>query len=81
MFHDSITDEIRAIRHSLAEKLDNDLVRIVADLQRQQQESGRQYLSLPKRTPRSGEHGEPSVEDGAAMAENVSVKKASEPAT
>jgi RNA binding exosome subunit len=46
------TEEIRAIRHMLAAQFDNDLDRIVADLQRQQQESGREYIRLPKRTPR-----------------------------
>lgn len=46
------TEEIRAIRHKLAAQFDNDLDRIVADLQRQQRESGREYITLPKRTPR-----------------------------
>jgi hypothetical protein len=46
------TEEIRAIRHKLAAQFDNDLDRIVADLQRQQRESGRKYITLPKRTPR-----------------------------
>jgi len=46
------TEEIRAIRHELAAQFDNDLDRIVADLQRQQRESGREYITLPKRTPR-----------------------------
>ncbi len=35
-----ITYQIRAIRHELAAQFDNDLDRIVADLQRQQRESG-----------------------------------------
>jgi hypothetical protein len=47
-----ITEEIRAIRHELAARFDNDLHRIVADLQRQQRESGREYIRLPKRPPR-----------------------------
>lgn len=47
----SPTEEIRAIRHELAARFDNDLDRIVADLQRQQQDSGRQYITLPKRPP------------------------------
>ena len=46
------TEEIRAIRHELAARFDNDLDRIVADLRRQQQESGREYITLPKRPPR-----------------------------
>jgi hypothetical protein len=47
-----ITDEIRAIRHDLAAKFNNDLDRIVADLRRQQLESGREYIRLPKRSVR-----------------------------
>jgi hypothetical protein len=39
-----ITKQIRDTRHRLAEKFDNDLDRIVDDLQRQQCESGRQYV-------------------------------------
>lgn len=46
------TEEIRAIRHELAARFDNNLHRIVADLQRQQRESGREYLVLPRRPPR-----------------------------
>ncbi len=47
-----ITDQIRAIRHELAAQFDNDLDRIVADLQRQQRESGRDYIELARREPR-----------------------------
>jgi hypothetical protein len=46
------TEVIRAIRHELAAQFDNDLDRIVADLRRQEAESGRQYITLPKRPPR-----------------------------
>ena len=46
------TDEIRAIRHELAARFDNDLSRIVEDLRRQQRDSGRTYIRLPKRVPR-----------------------------
>ena len=49
---DSPTDEIRAIRHQLAERFDNDMKRIVDDLRRQQRDSGPQYIRLPKRSPR-----------------------------
>lgn len=45
--HNLITDEIRAIRHELAGRFHNDLDRIIADLQKQQRESGRQYIQLP----------------------------------
>jgi hypothetical protein len=50
----SPTEEIRAARHKLAAQFENDLDRIVADLGRQQAESGRKYISLPKRAPRRG---------------------------
>jgi hypothetical protein len=40
------TEDIRAARHRLAAQFDNDLDRIVADLQRQQRESGREYVTL-----------------------------------
>ncbi len=41
-----ITREIRETRHRLAAKFDNDLDRIVDDLQRQQSESGSRYVDL-----------------------------------
>ncbi len=50
--HNPITEEIRTIRHELAAHFDNDLDRIVEDLRRQQRESGREYIRLPKRLPR-----------------------------
>ena len=49
----SPTEDIRAARHKLAAKFANDLDRIVADIRRQQQESGQEYVTLPKRSPRS----------------------------
>ena len=51
MIHDAITEEIRRIRHELAARFDNDIDRIAEDLQRQQRESGREYITLPKRPP------------------------------
>ena len=45
------TEDIRAARHRLAAQFDNDLDRIVADLRRQQRESGREYITLPNRRP------------------------------
>lgn len=39
-----ITEEIRAIRHHLAAEFDNDLNRIVADLQRKEKASGREVI-------------------------------------
>lgn len=43
------TEDIRAARQKLAALFDNDLDRIVADLRRQQRESGRKYITLPPR--------------------------------
>jgi hypothetical protein len=45
------TEDIRAARHKLSAQFDNDLDRIVADLRRQQRESGRDYVTLPPRRP------------------------------
>jgi hypothetical protein len=45
------TDEIKSIRRKLAAKFDNDVHRIGEELRRQQRESGRSYLKLPKRQP------------------------------
>jgi len=52
MVRDSITEEIREIRHRLAEKFDNDVDRIGADLRRRQEASGRRVVQLPRRRPR-----------------------------
>ena len=68
------TDEIREIRRKLAVEFGNDLHRIAEDIRRQQRESGRTYITLPRRTPRSdrttnqvmppsGEVGRLEVED------------------
>jgi hypothetical protein len=45
------TEDIRAARHKLAARLDNDLDRIVEDLRRQQRESGYEYITLEPRQP------------------------------
>jgi hypothetical protein len=52
MIHDAITERIRAIRHALAAKFDNDIQRIGDDLRRQQSESSRTFVRLPRRQPR-----------------------------
>jgi len=46
------TDEIKAVRHRLGAELDYDLHRVIEDTRRRQQESGREYIRLPKREPR-----------------------------
>lgn len=43
------TDEIKAVRHRLGAAFDYDLDRIVADIQRRQNQSGRRYVTMPAR--------------------------------
>ena len=40
-------EEIRAVRHRLAARFDNDLDRIYEDLRRQQEELGAEYIAPP----------------------------------
>jgi hypothetical protein len=49
VIHDSINEEIRAIRRELAAKFDNDLSAIMADIRRREAADGRTYVSLPRR--------------------------------
>ena len=42
-------EEIKAVRHRLGERFDFDLDRIYADIEKRQESSGRQYLTLPAR--------------------------------
>jgi hypothetical protein len=51
-----ITQQIRESRHQLAAKFDNDLDRIVDDLQRQQRESGRRVVDRSKDATNSTLH-------------------------
>ena len=46
-----IIEEIREIRRNLAAEFDNDVYRIGAELRRQQRESGRRVVRLPKGIP------------------------------
>lgn len=46
------TEDIRAARHRLAAKFDNDLDRIVADLRRQETESNAEFVTLASRQPK-----------------------------
>ena len=46
---DNITEEIRAIRHALAEQCENDIDRIFEKMQKAAFSSGRDYVSLPMR--------------------------------
>jgi len=49
MTNDSITDEIRSIRHALAAQCGNDVLTILADVRRREASDGRRYVTLPKR--------------------------------
>ena len=53
MVRDSITEEIREIRHRLAARFDNDVDRIGDDLRRCESASDRRVVRLPKRSPRA----------------------------
>lgn len=46
---DSITDQIRGIRHDLAAPFGNDLDLILADIRRREASDGRTYVSLSPR--------------------------------
>ena len=46
---DSITDEIRDMRHQLAAEFGNDLDLILADIRRRESTDGRVYVTLPAR--------------------------------
>ena len=54
MIRDAITERIRAVRHALAAKFGNDVERIGDDLRRQQNESDRTFVRLPRRELRVG---------------------------
>lgn len=49
MTSDSISDQIREIRHDLAAQFGNDLDLILADIRRREASDGRVYVSLPPR--------------------------------
>lgn len=46
MWSDPIVEEIRQIRENYAAQFDYDIDAIVKDIQRQQRESGREYVTL-----------------------------------
>ena len=53
MVRDSITEEVREIRHRLAAQFDNDVGRIGEELRRREAASGRRVVHLPRRLPRT----------------------------
>ena len=60
MLNNPITDEIRRIRHELADQFSNDLHRIVEDLRLRQKASERKVVRFPKRIPKT-QHKENQV--------------------
>jgi sensor domain CHASE-containing protein len=51
MLKDPIVEEIHRIRDEYAAKFDHDIDRIYADIRRQQEDSGREFLSFKRRPP------------------------------
>ncbi len=49
MFQDEIVEEIHRIREEYSRSFNHDLKAIFADLQKQQAESGREFVSLPRK--------------------------------
>ena len=49
MFRDEIVEEIHRIREEYSRSFNHDLKAIVADLQEQQVESGKEVVSLPRK--------------------------------
>ncbi len=49
MFHDEIVEEIHRIREEYAKSFNYDLKAIFADLQKQQAESGREFVTLSRK--------------------------------
>ncbi len=52
---DSINDEIRATRRKLAERFDNNLISIIADLRNRENSETRTYVTRPPRRVRGNE--------------------------
>ncbi len=50
MASDSITEEIRGIRRTLAAQFGNNLDLILADIRKRETTDGRKYISLPARS-------------------------------
>ena len=51
MWNDPIVDEVRRIRGAHARKFNYDLQAIAADLKKQQETSGKKFVTLPPRKP------------------------------
>lgn len=48
---DEVVEEVRRVRDAYAAQFNYDLKRIVEDLRRREQESGREYVQLPPKEP------------------------------
>jgi len=79
MLNDSITEEIRGIRRSLAARFENDIARIFSDVRQQQAVDGRVYVAFPKRAART-EMAEPATAREAAIASGIMSESHSPPA-
>jgi len=62
--YDPIVDEIRRIRQDHTDRFNGDLHAICEDLWRQEQQSGRQYVSLPPRRVQPAGASKSSGENG-----------------
>lgn len=58
---DEIVEEVRRVRDEYAAQFDYDVRRIAEDLRRRQQESGREYVTLPPRPTQAITAGQPSA--------------------
>ncbi len=63
MWEDPIVAEIRQIREESAAKFNYDLKAIVQDIQRQERESGREYVTLSSKWSASQTESVPMVQD------------------
>jgi len=63
MWEDPIVAEIRQIREESAAKFNYDLKAIVQDIQRQERESGREYVTLSSKRSASQTESVPMVQD------------------
>jgi hypothetical protein len=51
MWQDPVVNEIRELRKQYAEKFDNDMDKIFADLEKRQSESSERLVALPSKKP------------------------------
>jgi hypothetical protein len=66
------TEEIRKIRRELAAMFDNDVHRIGEETRRRQRESGRRFITLPKRLPHNRDAANQSLHPAGTGGRNSS---------